>query len=217
MELDHVFITCTPGAPEGDVLVQAGFVEGSRNTHAGQGTSNRRFFFRNAYLELLWIHDAQEARSERTRPTRLWERCGERVSTACRFGLVFRPAYEDERPPFPTWSYHPAYLPPSTSIEFAQGTSIAEPELIYLPFARADGLARQATAHPVGIHDMDAVRIGMPALDALTCASHAAQRSGWVSYFTADEPLLVLTTPDLGARVVDLRPVLPLRFSGASD
>jgi hypothetical protein len=28
--------------------------EDSSNTHPGQGTANRQFFFNNAYLELLW-------------------------------------------------------------------------------------------------------------------------------------------------------------------
>jgi hypothetical protein len=61
------------------------------------------------------------------------------------------------------------------------------------------------------------MELGMPALDALTSASRAAERCGSVSYFTAEEQLLVLVSPDLGSRVVDLRPVLPLRVSGAGD
>lgn len=49
--IDHLFVCCAPGAPEADTLVGLGFHEGSGNTHPGQGTANRRFFFRNAYLE----------------------------------------------------------------------------------------------------------------------------------------------------------------------
>jgi hypothetical protein len=33
--------------------------EGTPNIHPGQGTANRRFFFRNAMLELLWVNDEQ--------------------------------------------------------------------------------------------------------------------------------------------------------------
>jgi hypothetical protein len=47
VELDHAFIACRPGAPEADALLRQGFVEGSPNTHPGQGTANRRFFFDN--------------------------------------------------------------------------------------------------------------------------------------------------------------------------
>ena len=73
--IDHAFIACQPGGPEANSLLQRGFVEGSSNTHAGQGTANRRFFFDNFMLELLWVVDHAEATSERTRRTRLWERC----------------------------------------------------------------------------------------------------------------------------------------------
>jgi len=73
-ELDHVFICVSEGAPESDLLVEFGLSEGARNVHPGQGTSNRRFFFHNAMLELLWVANPDEARSGLTRPTRLWER-----------------------------------------------------------------------------------------------------------------------------------------------
>ena len=57
-ELDHVFVCCSAGGPEADALRRAGLSEGSPNTHPGQGTECRRFFFSNAYLELLWVSDA---------------------------------------------------------------------------------------------------------------------------------------------------------------
>jgi hypothetical protein len=68
--LDHAFIACAAGATEGNALVRLGFVEGSSNTHPGQGTANRRFFFENFMLELLWVSDPAEAQSEQTRRTR---------------------------------------------------------------------------------------------------------------------------------------------------
>jgi len=46
--IDHVFVMCSPGAPEAAALIRAGLTEGSANTHPGQGTANRRFFFRDA-------------------------------------------------------------------------------------------------------------------------------------------------------------------------
>jgi hypothetical protein len=75
LEVDHAFIGCTSGAPQGDALLRLGFVEGSGNTHPGQGTANRRFYFDNFMLELVWVTDPGEACNERTRRTRLWERC----------------------------------------------------------------------------------------------------------------------------------------------
>jgi hypothetical protein len=53
LRIDHVFILCAEGAPEADAFLAAGLREGSSNTHPGQGTANRRFFFENFYVELL--------------------------------------------------------------------------------------------------------------------------------------------------------------------
>jgi hypothetical protein len=57
LEVDHAFIACALEAPEADALLRLGFVEGSSNSHPGQGTA-----------------DPAKARSERTRRTRLWDR-----------------------------------------------------------------------------------------------------------------------------------------------
>ncbi len=57
MELDHVFVCTARDAPEAERLRALGLVEGTSNVHHGQGTANRRFFFANAMLELLWVHD----------------------------------------------------------------------------------------------------------------------------------------------------------------
>jgi Rho-binding antiterminator len=57
-ELDHLFICTTIGAPEADRLVAFGLTEGTPNVHPGQGTANRRFFFHNFMLELLWVHNS---------------------------------------------------------------------------------------------------------------------------------------------------------------
>ena len=76
--VDHVFVCCSEDAPEADALVGLGLVEGSGNTHPGQGTACRRFFFSNAYLELFWVRDPEEARSDMVAPTRLWDRWSQR-------------------------------------------------------------------------------------------------------------------------------------------
>jgi hypothetical protein len=45
------------GGPEVELFAAFGLTEGAPNTHPGQGTACRRFFFRNAYLELVRGHD----------------------------------------------------------------------------------------------------------------------------------------------------------------
>jgi hypothetical protein len=71
VELDRAFVCTALDAPEADLLVAFGLAEGTPNTHPGQGTANRRFYFRNAMLELVWVRDEREARSPLVAPTRL--------------------------------------------------------------------------------------------------------------------------------------------------
>jgi hypothetical protein len=67
VELDHFFICTAAGAPEAERLIELGLTEGAPNTHPGQGTACRRFFFENAFLELVWVTDAAEAQSPAAR------------------------------------------------------------------------------------------------------------------------------------------------------
>ena len=106
LEIDHIFICSKYKGPEGDMLVDFGLVEGSSNTHPGQGTANRRFFFHNVMLELLWIEDLTEAQSPLTKTMRLYERCIEATEKVCPFGIDFRPTKEQqEAAPFTAWDY----------------------------------------------------------------------------------------------------------------
>jgi hypothetical protein len=72
--LDHLILLCSEGAPEADEHVRLGLTEGSRNTHPGQGTANRRFFFDNAYLEFVWLSNLAELESEPARRLGFLER-----------------------------------------------------------------------------------------------------------------------------------------------
>src|SRR4051812_3219105 len=107
-ELDHIFICVSHNADEAGRLAAFGLTEGSPNTHPGQGTACRRFFFRNGYLELLWVSDPMEAQLETARRTRLWERWSGRANGACPFGFGFRPETQTaDSPPFSFWEYRP--------------------------------------------------------------------------------------------------------------
>ena len=128
LQLHHVIVYTAIGAPEATGLLDAGLVEGSPATHAGQGSANRRFFFKSGFLELLWVHDEREARSALTAPSKLWDRWAERGRSANPFGLCF--SSEDGAGaslPFPTWPYRPDYLPDGRCILFADGMPMSEP------------------------------------------------------------------------------------------
>jgi hypothetical protein len=71
-ELDHLFALVEVGGPEAEQRAVFGPTEGSPNTHPGQGMACCRFFFRNAYLELVWVHDPAEAQTVPAGLAHLW-------------------------------------------------------------------------------------------------------------------------------------------------
>jgi hypothetical protein len=206
LEVDHVFIACAPGAPEADTLLQLGLVEGSPNTHPGQGTANRRFFFANFMLELLWVADAAEA-----------ERCSHRGPEVSPFGILFRTTGDaDSRAPFRTWSYHPSYLPPDLAIEVAEGTSLQEPELFYLPFLRgARSPTPGPTSHSWALGRVRGLSVGVRSRSGLSEASRATEQLGLLTYFESREHVLEIHFQGPFPKRIDLRPVLPVVLSVA--
>jgi hypothetical protein len=215
--VDHAFIGCTAGAPEGDALLRLGFAEGSSNTHPGQGTANRRFYFENFMLELVWVADPAEARNERTRRTRLWERCERQDSQVNPFGIIFRSTGTPPAPaPFATWSYTPVYLPPGLAMQVADGTTLYEPELFYLPFLRRRAAeSAEPVAHALPIRRIRGLSLGLRNKKALSAASRCAEKQGLVSYFEALQPLLEILFEGPAGMRIDLRPDLPLVFRSA--
>jgi hypothetical protein len=214
--LDHAFIGCAAGAPAGNALVRLGFVEGSSNTHPGQGTANRRFFFENFMLELLWVTDPAEAQSEQTRRTRLWERCEQREIGVCPFGIIFVAAVEPAAPaPFPTRSYAPAYLPAGMSMQIALGTSLNEPELFYLPFLRR-GARRpnEPVIHALPIRQISGLAVGVPRISELSAAARIAGSRALLQYFESPQHVLEILFEGPPEMRIDLRPDLPLLFRG---
>ena len=127
-ELDHCFIYAEVGAPEAELLIEFGLTEGQPNMHPGQGTANRRFYFENVMLELLWVHDKTEAKSKPIQETRLWERWSGRKSEASPFGICLRSVGNETTVlPFPGWPYRPPYLPEPWAIHMGERLSSSAP------------------------------------------------------------------------------------------
>jgi len=215
VELDHVFVCCEIGAPEAALLARQGLLEGSRNAHPGQGTACRRFFFSNAYLELLWVSEPAEAQCEAVRPTQLWERWLHRASGACPIGVVYRrqSASIDEAP-FPCWSYRPSYLPPGLSIEVGRGLALTEPQLFYLPFARSPDLkGSQPTTHRAGVDRITRVCVSIPPEHEPSPALARAADAGLLFLRSGPDHLLELGFDGQRECALDFRPQLPLVFT----
>jgi hypothetical protein len=212
--IDHVFLCTTSGAPAADLLKQAGLVEGTENHHPGQGTACRRFFFRNAMLELLWLEDEVEARSDQTRATKLWERFAGVGQTASPLGIILRPAPGAEPVcPWASWKYRPQTMP-ELELDVAAETELTEPMWCYMKGGRAPAEwppeRLQPLDHPAGFREITRVLIGCPDAreDSVTSAM---ARNGVIALQTGVEHSLELQF-DGGRRAaaLDFRPDLPL-------
>jgi hypothetical protein len=218
-ELDHLFVFVSAGGSEADQLVAAGLSEGQPNRHPGQGTACRRFFFANAYLELLWVESPEEAHSALVRPLRLWERWQGRSSGQCPFGVILRPSDEiGQAPPFPAWEYRPPYLPPPLVLHVGSNQdSIDEPLFFYFSLRRRPDAAspshRQPLEHSAGFHELTAVRIFGPRRSGESAVTRAAQETGAVAFHEASEHFAELGFDGEKQRQrTDFRPLLPLVF-----
>jgi hypothetical protein len=216
-EVDHLFVCTEVGAPEAERFVAFGLTEGEPNVHPGQGTANRRFFFRNVFLELLWVSDPAEAQSELVRPTQLWQRWSQRRSGASPFGVLLRPTHPGtEGVPFPCWEYKPPYLPSPRVIHLGEGVPLSEPSWGYLAFSRRpDAPERprhQPMAHGAGFQEVTHLHFTSPAADSPSAAARAVAGAA-VALEPGPEHLLEITF-DGGVRgkSADFRPALPLVF-----
>ncbi|MEO8371013.1 MAG: VOC family protein [Candidatus Solibacter sp.] len=204
VQLDHIFIMTSAGAPAAERLREFGLTEGSGNRHTGQGTACRRFFFRNAMLELVWVEDEAELRSDAVRRTQLWEHVSGRGSGASCFGVILRGG---PRVPFASWEYRNAGMP-GFAIEVAEGTLLEEPLWFY--FAATFPPSVQPREHACGFRELTGVRVVGPALPENSVTMSMA-RAGVIAV-GAGEPLLDLEFDGASAHAVDFLPDLPLRL-----
>jgi len=147
IELDHFFILTTPGAPEADLLSSIGWLEGPRNHHPGQGTANRRFFFPNTALELIYISDADEAKNGPGNGLRAVDRAMD--SGASPFGVIVRSNNKSSDAPFPGWRYCPEYFRADQCFHVgANSDLLIEPSCICMPhnLPIADAQLREANS-----------------------------------------------------------------------
>ena len=161
VELDHFFILTDPDTRFPDVVSSIGLIEGSRNTHPGQGTANRRFFLANSTLEFLYVRDAEEAANGRGSRLRFVERSTSAKSSP--FGLVFRVATGFTNQPFPGWRYCPEYFRENQCFQVGENSDLLEePLCICMPI----GLP-QAEAQPKSANldwNLSELRISVPVI-----------------------------------------------------
>jgi hypothetical protein len=117
MEIDHIFVFSNNNGKEADDLIQFGLTEGSNRIHPGQGTVNRKFYFENIYLELLWVINEEEILNERTAKTKLWERSQFQQNGNSPFGLCLVNLDDTDTFFLESDIYQPTYLPKGKYID----------------------------------------------------------------------------------------------------
>ena len=224
MELDHIFICTQKDAPEAELLKAFGLLEGSRNVHLGQGTANRRFFFHNTMLELLWLDNPKDAQSELTRPTGLFERCSLSDTSTSPFGFCFRPTNSgaknssdaETKATFPAWDYRPSFFPKSLAAEVGLAP-LTEPMWFFLSFASRPSNrkdikdSKEPLNHEIGFKELTAVVIQGMHSEELSLPAECVNSVDGFAIKQGDTHLIELEFDGGGARKShDFRPALPL-------
>jgi glyoxalase-like protein len=217
VELDHFFILTDVDAPEADHLLRFGLTEGAPNSHPGQGTACRRFFFSNAFLELLWVIDPAETQSSLVRRTGLWERWSRRGRDTSPFGICVRSIrHGGHEMPFPTWEYRPPYLPDPLAIYMHVDSEVAtEPLLFYSTFGRrpdaAEASRRQPLQHAADFHTVTRLEVSSPQSETPKALRALEDHCPWLRVVDRDEYLMeVCFDEEAEKQVADFRPQLPL-------
>lgn len=152
MQIDHLFIFSNQQGTEADALVEFGLTEGSSRTHPGQGTTNRKFYFENFFLEVLWVIDEEEIQSDLTRKTKLWERSNFHQNGYSPFGLCMVNTPSTDALFVNSMLYQPTYFPEGMVIEMITNENHPQcPSTFRLPFKGAQKPHHEPTQHANGI------------------------------------------------------------------
>jgi len=222
MEFDHLFICVKPNAIEAELLKEFGLTEGSSNLHPGQGTANRRFFFHNSMLELLFLTDVDEATSEATNRTKLHERLMREDGHASPFGLCFRPIGNGEKDKnkevgFPAWHYKPGYLPDHLHVDVGDAP-VNEPMWFFLSFSsRPDSTPlekQQPLIHSIAVKEISSLNVSVPRVgDRSKTAQYISSKVNNINIIEGEEHLLeICFDNEIKGMSHDWRPALPVIF-----
>ena len=115
--INHIFIFCDNHDDVAQELIDFGFTEGTSRIHPNQGTRNRKFYFKNFYLEILWVHNEDEVMNKITAPTKLYERSKYAANGYSPLGLCLNYDTKDDALFQNALIYKPTYLPEDMYIE----------------------------------------------------------------------------------------------------
>jgi len=207
LRLHHCFILVKPGAPEAVQLTAIGLTEGPVNSHPGQGTANRRFFFADHTLELLFLRDEAESRNGPAHRLRLAQRQADEQASP--FGLVFESTDDDNSLPISGWRYRASYLPPEQYFLVGHNSAqLAEPLCICMPSGLTGPALTTDTANSA--FELDELRISLPTIAGSATLSQLASCDRLSLQFGRPHLMEIRLRHPQQSWEYDMRPALPL-------
>ena len=164
-------------------------------------------------IELVWVNDAEEAQSECSRRTQLWERWSGREGKASPFGICVRPVdSQNTESPFPAGKYQPSYLPDPLVMHIGEA-GVEEPMWVYLGFMRRFDREQRFVEHPLGIREITNLTLTTP-VPLCSTASQSMVESGILSSQVGPKSLLEIEfDSNRRKEIVDFRPHLRASFN----
>jgi hypothetical protein len=166
MHIDHIFVFADAPHAVADELRAFGLTEGSCRVHSGQGTANRKFYFGNFFLEIIWVQNETEIRSPAVLPTGLWQRARPAETGASPYGLCLANTPDTDRLFAAALAYQPTYFPAGLVIDVlphAHNPSL--PWTFRLPFKGTQATPTEPTDHRSGLSQLTAATFGLPHYD----------------------------------------------------
>lgn len=194
LQIDHIFIVSTQAGAEADELVRFGLTEGSSRRHPGQGTQNRKFYFENFFLEILFIVDAEELSRPAIETSGLTRRMHFQQTGLAPFGLCLINTPDTDSVFESAYPYQPDYFPEGMCIDvLSHEAHPSLPWMFRLPFRGIGKKPDEPTEHAVGIRQLTHAQWDVKENDMSFAASFDESA---ISFTPAPKPHLTLVFDD---------------------
>ena len=218
VELDHLLISVTPGAPERSALERAGFIVWPEvQRHDGQGTSSIMAELDRCFIELVWRDSSVAVAPDKEVVARKYAlRSSWRSSGWSPFAIALRrTAASPDSLPFPTWPVTVPWRPATdvTQMITARSDSTSPSVWVVSRSSATDNSAApaEARAHPNGARRITGLHLTIPRDTPESEALTVLRTYGVADVVRGDAWLLTVTLDSMRQnRVQDLRPALPL-------
>lgn len=235
--IDHINIWVKNPQIAKEKLEQIGFTgvpDSLCQIHKGQGTSGRYFYFLNGYLELIFVYDEEEFKTngEKNKELDFMERSNSPENGFLPFSIALKMEdYNKEQIPFEIVEYSQEWMGESNQIYVAKNSKIKKeepslfviyPEIQYDIFDSKDDLSkipeeysiwREFYKHKNGAEKISKVKIYTSKLDSTSETIKMLKELKEVELVVGEEYLMELYFDDQKKNeIYDMRPEIPLKI-----